>query len=277
MKTLQLQTYGGIDWHDSKETTTYIKENGSYDISDPEKTIEEEVVKAFKEFCNREINDLQRAERKPENPIPDIIPSEDEIRKAVREVRVIVAGFDGDTYELDGEERKYYETALTYIPAEREIVYEYLGGQITQHVWFVVHDIPDENVRYLATENFLCPNKGIPSVSRFYSLPVKTQEEAEKQLEELQLHDRNKDVWAKSVKELAIIDVDVTPNTTWYALNIQAIRAEESLKETLERYNLPMEIPFRMYAKVHIEALEEADKNAYNKHMDSLAKKAGFA
>ena len=253
MKFIEKQTYGGMDWHDSTSRSVNLKENGTFSISDPQQVISADLWATFME--------LDR------NYACHVLPSKEAIGDALKSGKHICA-FAGEKCGNDGP----YETSMVYDPSKEELLEEYLFGQITYHTYYVVKDIPMENVRYLAYENFLCPNKGVPSVTRFYSLPVKTEQEAERQLEKLSLHVRDdKSVWADSVKELVVFDVDVLPNTLWYALNVQAIREEEEIRGLLEKRGLSAELPFRMYSDQHIEELHKFKDKLFNPEVISCA------
>ncbi len=271
MKIIEVQSYGGIDWHDSSDSTNYLKENDSFNITNTEKVIEDAIVKRFKEFYNWIDTDPNGNNKN--NTVPDIRPSEEDIRAAIRNKQNIAAKFNGMTYNDDPSDPKvWYDCEIRYLaktdeyPSDVHRIKEIFAcGQFEYTYWFVEKEIPDENVRFLATENFPCPSKGVPSISRFYSFPVKTQTEAEKQLEELQLHMPDGDnVWVEPNKELIIFDVDITSNTMWYALNIQAICLTKELEKMKKEYNLTLDMPFKMYTAHHIEMLEKAKTQAWN-------------
>ncbi|ADL36062.1 hypothetical protein bpr_II123 (plasmid) [Butyrivibrio proteoclasticus B316] len=261
MKIIKITTYGGMDWHDSTESSSYLTENGSYDIVDANKVIASYIHSRLLKF-DKEVKDA--------NSSP--VPSVDELKQRIEDKMKICLNkrlqeyVDGSTGLKEG----WYENTFCYDPEDQEIVVEYAGGQFEFHTYIDVKVIPDANVRYLAVENFLCPNKGVPSVERFYSYPVKKLQEAQRLLDELKLHED----MGRSEKYLMISDIDELATNSWYAGNITVINQERELEKLYEEDpRCAGDIPFAIYQTRHMDLLKKAEDEWFDKRrqMSSLA------
>ncbi len=257
---INIETYSGMDWHDKKARSKYLSENGSYEITNPDKVILDYVISFFDSLRN-------------DDEEFDILPSTKEIEEAIKENKK-VAAYQGKYTFIDEEdgEKTYYHASVEYIPDRKEIHCEYACGQITHNEWINVIEIEESDVRYIVAENFLCPNKGVPSIERFYDYPVKTQEEAQNLFKKMKLHKRdNENVWANSAKEILILDVNNMLSSLWYAENITAIKETEFITKQNNDYpDVKTEIPFRMDVESHIEALREVKEKQWKEHIANL-------
>lgn len=225
--TLLFTEYGGIDWHDSCTTNKQIKQDGSYDIKDPD------AAKA--EFLLADINGMyESTAREGDSQCIKLenIPDYDRLLQAVKNKEDILLTSLKKEYECNGEKCEYSDLEWRYEGASGRITKEFAAGQISYHGHFMEMDIPKENVAYLAVENFLAPRKGVPSVQRFYHEPYSDAKEAEEALDRMQLHEGY-----RSVKELYVIDTEKEKETNWYKCNAAEIGKPFKLYPSLE--NLP--------------------------------------
>lgn len=255
MKFISITRQGGMDWHDIACHCHFLKNaEGSYDISDTNERISEYVYNEFQQFAKWCKDELKKEVDKP-------VPTLDEVREMIKTQTSFKFG-DGIQTWTDSQTHEtveFYESSMEFLPDKMHIEYEYAAGQITDTEYIDIYDIPDENVRFIVTENFLCPGKGIPSVERFYNYPVKTQKEAEEILEAMQLHQFEEAPWLQSEKQIIVGDIDNFTTSTWYALNILVINKEKELaalnKENPQR---AQHAKFKLYAEAHLEELNEA-------------------
>lgn len=221
MHTLLYTEYGGMDWHDSCTVNEHLLQDGSYDIKDPG------MAKA--KFIYKDLTEMAAQEKSPDGTLVSEvtlvdIPGFDEIYEAVKNGEDIRAASKTEHREFEGKKYDINELEYFYEGVTGDVTKSYCHGQITYHGHFIEQDIPLENVRYIAAENFLAPTKGVSSVQRFYHEPYTYLGEAKKALEDMQLHEGY-----SSVKELYIIDIEKEKETEWYKDNVAAFGAEFSL------------------------------------------------
>lgn len=123
------------------------------------------------------------------------------------------------------------------------------AGQVSYKSTYNVMHIDEEDVRYFAVENILCPVKGTPSVIRFYEDPVKTAKEANEAVDLIRRHE-----WASefgSRKELIVLDIKKVEQATWYKKNM---RLGHILKE---HQNLETPENFQVFVSDHLELLRK--------------------
>ncbi len=271
MKTfVRIDGICGQDWHDTYEKTNYLRENGSLEISNPIEVIYNYIKDTVMNFSAGYFKSMDF----------ECIATDEAIKEALvsRKGELTLYAANGEEYTYaNGETVRIYEQRYVLNAETLEVHGEILHGQITDNFYISIMEIEDDAVRYLAVENFLCPNKGVPSVQRFYSLPVKTQAEVEKLLDEMVLHTpkNSKNVWAESAKEIVIDNVDNLLSSSWYARNIIALKESEVCKEFINKYaDDSEEVPFAMYAEKHTELLKEKADAVWKAHVDQTLKKA---
>lgn len=229
---INVSTYGGMDWHDCKITNEQLKENGAYAITNPTKVITEHL---YKELCK------VYTEEENIRTILENIPSIQTIENCIENKKNFSAtSSDGMTIEVvwNAEENTLYEY--------------YYGGQVFVKLTYEVSTIKENNILYFVTENFLCPAKGVPTVSRFYHMPYTTEKEAEQALADFTLHRLL--INQQSVAELVILDKQKTEKTEWYKVNTEII----SLLETHPELNTDK--LFCIYANEHLDNIKHATK-----------------
>lgn len=217
MIAIAATTHGGMDWHDIRTTTQFLKEKfkNDYNIASENinTVIANDVFKSMKGMFTSvtSFKDETTVTKKLEN-----IPTFEEILKAVEKKETLEVHSNPDKTEY-GE---IYE--LTFTLKEKDgvihVYQEYMYGQFSFDTDYVVYDIPDEKVGYIVAENFLCPMKGVPSISRFYHEAYDNLAEAKLAMKKMKLH---KDY--DSVKEMYIANMDEMREREWYKKNINAI------------------------------------------------------
>ena len=224
MKVLQVMKEDGNDRYDTSLTEEFLTENGSYDIKDP--------VRVAARYLNNMLYDM-RYDMRYDNGIVSIrleeIPSIDEIIFHVKKKKDF-------TVTSKPDENGNHELEFTWHGKDAEAISSYAYGQIEHRTSFTERDIPDEDVRYLVVENFLCPRIGTPSVQRLRFAPFHDLVSAQLAIDGLQI-DKNAE-WRKgisSVKELIIADAaDLEPgdqdnfmNLACYKLNMEVLKARQ--------------------------------------------------
>lgn len=256
MKVLEARTTAGMDWHDTYVKYDFLTQDESYNISDPDKAIAEYVfkeIKALDEFLTK-FEDAQL-----------VLPSVDEILKCLTDEDVEISLGVKPLLDKDGNpafseyDEYIYEYSVEF--DGKKLYFEYKFGQSTSTTEFAVKEIPDENVRYIACENILVPFRGVPSIQRFYTAPVKDLEDAKEILENIQTREE----WPVSRRELLIADIDEIIQTTWFAQNILAINARNRLDAFNSSYPkyavmIPREFEAKLDADKAAEALIEASE-----------------
>ncbi len=260
MKTfIRVTNHCGSDWHDTSATTKFLKQHDAYEITDPNSVIFNYIKETFMDFSDKCF----------ENMDVEKVATDKAIRESIMNRQGHLTLYRADP---KGSHKSSfgYETEVVFDAEQLIIENDCMGGQVTDKYYIDILEIEDVNVRYMVVENFLCPNKGVECIERFYDFPVKTQEEAEKLYNEMQLHTRGHNVWAESVKELFVVDIDKVTKESWYALNVLAINNTELCKEFHKSHpGLNSSIPFFMYVEKHIESLKEKYEKSWKEYTDS--------
>lgn len=236
MKTIYYTEYGGIDWHDCCETSDFLKENNQYDIKNEDLAIAThlfDLMSGLKESTSQHGKIISEVKLCLQQ-----FTSVEAVLKAIQNNEKI-------SLYSPKDEDGYCCIDFFYNPEPKTVSYSFAYGQVSYNGRYLSVDIPDEDVVYIVTENFLAPTKGIPSVSRFYHEPYNIQEEAEKALQEIKLHDNY-----RSKKELIILNKNNLLDNEWFALNMKAIELVQ--KNNLNWYDEN----FVVFTKAHIEKLE---------------------
>lgn len=230
---LYVSTYGGIDWHDSIETLTYLKEDDTYIIRNPWKVIAKDIHDKLNKMFTKTTNENETSEIRLKN-----IPSFEEILYNIQNKRDFTVNSDDD--ELS-------EMSATWLADSNELVEDYMFGQMSYTHTYETKKIEPANTRYLAVENFLAYSKGVPSIERIYQKPFTDIAEAETALAALTLHTDLCD----SIKELVIVDI-TRVNQEWYQPILEIIEILETHPELNTEENFRIPIP------EHLELLRNA-------------------
>ncbi len=262
MKFIKVNTYGGVDWHDSFSKNVFLQENGSYAITNVDKTIVDYIV-SFIADC---INGIDEDKRNLINCIATREGVEEALKNKEKKFKLFSSA-EHDYIDQDGMKITYIDIEVTFDAEKMEIEESYACGQCSYTQYIDVLDIAESDVRYIVCENFLCPTKGVPSIERMYQLPVKTQAEAEKIFSEMKLHKEEEyaNVWTSSEKELLIDSVDNLLSSAWYANQVVAINEVKSLEKTIREYgNNTYDVPFAMYVDQHIKLVKDTKQEIWD-------------
>lgn len=234
MLRIEVSTFGGFDWHDQTMTSRYLTENGNPDIKHPSKVIAAHLHKTLVDMeISSKAQDGTETRTKLEN-----IPSVSEIETYIT---------NGKSFTVSSEDG--YELEAVWRPEKNQLDQYFMAGQVWYDTTYTVENIADENVWYFVTESFLCPEKGVPCVNRFYQRPFTNMAEARKAMDELKLHEElasDKGI----VKEMLILDKTTITERDWYKTNMEVVEFLENHPELDTAEN------FRMYVAAHLEHLK---------------------
>lgn len=213
------------DYDGNSITTEFLHENHNYNI--PTENISLKIAQdVLKEFQNTKIKTVNSKNELINVTTLINIPDVTEILRTISEKSTI-------SVFSEPVENNAHELHFTFDGATLTLTALYLFGQIEYTTTYTVQTIKDENVRYLATENFieLCPD--IPTIPSFYqpefcSAPTNPRfyqpefcsaKEALAALQNLKLHDKQ-----NCQKELIIRDINNLQKDTWYLKNMKIIQ-----------------------------------------------------
>ena len=219
---------GGFDWHDTKQTHEYIKRDGSYGLKDVDRAIAEVVYDSAMTMmvATRNQDGSVKEERRLE--IPKTFTME-YVLDAVRNNKTITLQSTEEYLgtDADGDPVSVHEMEFEYDGKQKVLRTSCGYGQFTCSDDFIKEQIPDDKVGYIAVENFTAPMKGCPSVCRFYHEPYTDLAEAERALEEMQLHEGISAYGSQ--KELFVVNMDEIKDNEWYKNNVAAFGKEFKL------------------------------------------------
>ncbi len=249
MKTfIRIDTVYGDDFHDTYRVARYLKENSSFEISDPVDAIVNCILNEFMDFSDAMFK----------NADVDKIATTEAIREAIEKREGNLILFEATCKsDVIGPYRLAYTLDAKNLHVSRDSYYccEY---------YFTIQEIEDVNVRYCVIESFLSPCEGCEAIDRLYNYPVKTEEEAEALLNNLKLHEDE-----SSVKTILIDDVDNLIKSGWYAYQTTAISLIEditsinrSIEENRNRKKL-LKTPFSPFVETHIKLLQDVIDRYY--------------
>lgn len=229
---VSVNTYGGLDWHDISTWSSFLQEDGRFELKDAFKAIAKHVYKELKNMSSSSSNSEDKI-------VLENIPSLKEITSCIRnKIAFTVTSSDG------------YELEAFWKPEENQLVQDFYAGQVSYCVSYDIIEIEPKNRIYIAAENFLHPMKGISSVERFYKAPFTHLEDAQKECERIQtaIKKRNDE---NVQPELIIADKTVISETGWYKRNMQVIDLLE------EHPELDNDCNFELMAECHLEKIKE--------------------
>ncbi len=229
MKAVKYMEYGGVDWHDSREITDQLEEDGTFSINNPEEVIAKHMYGLISGMCcetEKQGVVIRRTQL-------ESYPSYEDVLEAVVNGKKI---FLTSPEEID-QYGSAHELEFTYDPEKNSVYYYYGYGQVDYHGTYDVSDIPDDNVHYIVVENFLAPTKGVPTIQRMFHEPYSTESEARTAKDELKLHD-NYDTRA----EILVTDKESDIRNVWYDRNIRLV-------ELMGKYP---NVPFSCFTEEHL-------------------------
>ncbi len=233
-------TYGGIDWHDSRTIYEQLKSGGSYNIR------EEMVPEAIADDIAKDFPYVEDIREK----ILQALSEKSCFRFAIKEEETDSEGNvtykDCETSEFDGQ--TYLEREAVFDGSKRTLSQDYAFGQVSYITNYYVEDIPDDQLGYIVTEDFLAPTKGVPLVQRLYHDIFDDQDAAQSYAENLKLHDFK---YSTSIVAFLVCNKGNVTRQEWYQQQKEAMQLMEEKGQTY------LDDSFQIFAKCHIENLKK--------------------
>ena len=233
-------TYGGIDWHDSRTIYEQLKSGGSFNIGEeivPE-AIADDIAKDFPY-----VEDIREE-------ILQALSEKSCFRFAIKEEETDSEGNvtykDCETSEFDGQ--TYLEREAVFDGSKRTLRRDYAFGQVSYITTYHIEDIPDDQLGYIVTEDFLAPTKGVPLVQRLYHDIFDDQDAAQSYAENLKLHDFK---YSTSIVAFLVCNKGNVTRQEWYQQQKEAMQLMEEKGQTY------LDDSFQIFAKCHIENLKK--------------------
>ena len=232
-------TYGGIDWHDSRTIHEQLKSNGSYNIEKDKvpEAIAEDIAKGFPYVEDIREKVLQALSEK--SCFRFMIKSEEKDSAGNASYQ------DCATYEAGGH--VFYESTAAFDGGKQTLTQEYAFGQASYTTAYYVEDIPDSQLGYIVTEDFLAPVKGVPVVQRMYHDIFDRQDAAQSYAESLQLHEFQ---YPASIVTFLVCNKGKVSHNEWYRLQKEAMRMMDEKGQT------HLDGSFHIFVKCHIKNLK---------------------
>ena len=233
-------TYGGIDWHDSRTIYEQLKNNGSYNIRKevvPE-VIADDIARDFPYVKNIRVNILQALSKK--SCFQFAIKAEETDSEGKTTYK------DCESCEMNGQ--TYLEQEAVFDGNELTLSRDYAYGQVSYITSYYVEDIPDDQLGFTVTEDFVAPFKGVPLVQRLYHDIFDNLDAAQDYAKSLKLHDLQ---YPKSIVTFLVCNRQKISLQTWYQREMEAIRLMEKTGQTY------LDESFCIFTETHIENLKK--------------------
>ena len=215
-------TYGGIDWHDSRTIYEQLRNNSSFNIG---KEVVPEVI------ADDIARDFPYAENIREK-ILQALSEKKRFRFAIKTEETDSEGKitykDCESCEMNGQ--IYLEQEAVFDGSKLTFTRDYAFGQVSYITSYYIEDIPDDQLGYIVTEDFLAPVKGVPLV------------------QSLRLHELQ---YPKSIVTFLVCNRQKTSLQPWYRREMEAIRLMEKTGQTY------LDKSFCIFTKNHIESLKK--------------------
>lgn len=233
-------TYGGIDWHDSRTVHEQLKSNGSFNIREDKvpETIADDIASDFPYVENIREKILQALAEKSCFWFA--------IKEEETDSEGNVTYKDCETSEFDGQ--TYLEREAVFDGSKRTFRRDYAFGQVSYITTYHVEDIPDDQLGYIVTEDFLAPTKGVPLVQRLYHDIFDDQDAAQSYAENLKLHEFQ---YPTSIATFLVCNKGNVAQQKWYQQQKEAMQLMEEKGQTY------LDESFCIFAKTHIENLKK--------------------
>ena len=235
-------TYGGIDYHDSRTIYEQLKSNGSYNIGEEmvPKVIADDITKDFPYVENIREKILQALSE--ESCFQFMIRSEEKDSDGNTIYK------DCEIYEADG--KTYYENEAAFDGEKRTLTRDYAFGQVSYTTSYYAEDIPDDQIGYIVTEDFLAPTKGVDLVERLYHDIFDELEAAQNYADNLKLHEFK---YPTSIVTFLVCNKGLVIQTEWYKQQKEAMRLMEEKGQTY------LDGSFHIFASCHIDNLKKLE------------------
>lgn len=227
---ISTSTYGGIDWHDSSTIYKQLKSNGSYKIGENEvsEAIADDIAKDFPYVENVREKVLQALSEK--SCFRFMIKSEEN---------------DNVSYEANG--KIFHKNEAVFDGDKRELTLDFDYGQVSYTTTYYLEDIPDDQLGYIVTEDFLAPAKGVDLVERLYHDIFNESEAAQNYANSLKLHEFDS---PKSIATFLVCNKSTVSQTKWYRQQKEAMKLMEEKGQTY------LDDSFCIFTQNHIEKLK---------------------
>ena len=233
-------TYGGIDWHDSRTIHEQLKSNGSYNIE------KDKVPEAIADDIAGDFPYVEDIREKVLQALSEKSCFHFMVKSEEKDNMGNVLYKDCAVYEDDGQ--IYYEAGAAFDGEKMTLTQEYAFGQVSYTTSYYVEDIPDDQLGYIVTEDFLAPYKDIPVVQRMYHDIFDDQDAAQSYAENLKLHDFK---YSTSIVAFLVCNKGNVPRQEWYQQQKEAMQLMEEKGQTY------LDDSFQIFAKCHIENLKK--------------------
>lgn len=225
MSYINVNYYGGLDWHDIYSYTEQVSFENEYEIP------EEKILEAITEDIFKYYPFV------PKEKILDSLINKTEFQIPLNE--------DGSDIGL---EKEFCENEFIFNGEKKQITLNYFFGQVSYNISYSVYELDKNDICYLISENFLCPTKGTPLVERMYQDVFIDKELAEKCFNDLQVHNLEP---LRTEKTLNIQSLSRIKETDFYKENMKANQLMKNKKQT------PFDESFRIFVESHIKELEK--------------------
>lgn len=237
---ISTSTYGGIDWHDSHTVYEQLKSNNSYNIK------EEMVPEAIADDIFKEFPYVENIREKVLQALSEKSCFRFIVKSGEKDSAGNMVYKDCETYEADG--KIYYENEAAFDGEKKTLTLDYAFGQVSYTTTYYVKDIPDDQIGYIVTEDFLAPSKGVPLVQRLYHDIFDDQEAAQSYAENLKLHECR---YSTSIVTLLVCNKESVTQNEWYQQQKEAIKLMEEKGQTY------LDESFYIFAETHIKNLKK--------------------
>ncbi len=107
----------------------------------------------------------------------------------------------------------YLEREAVFDGSELTLNRDYAFGQVSYITTYYVADIPDDQLGYIVTEDFLVPTKGVPLVQRLYHDIFDDREAAQSYAKNFKRHNFK---YPTSIVTLLVCNRQETVQQAWY-------------------------------------------------------------
>ena len=239
---ISTSTYGGIDWHDSHTIYEQLKSNNSYNIK------EEMVPEAIADDIAKDFPYVENIRGKILQALSEKICFRFMIKSEEKDSAGNTVYVDCETYEADGK-TCYIDTAI-FDGEKMNLRQEYAYGQVSYTTTYHVEDIPEGQLGYIVTEDFLAPTKGVDLVERLYHDIFDELEAAQNYADNLKLHEFK---YPTSIVTFLVCNKGSVLQTEWYKQQKEAMRLMEEKGQTY------LDGSFHIFVKCHIENLKKLE------------------
>ena len=233
-------TYGGIDWHDFRTIYEQLRNNSSFNIG------KEVVPEVIADDIVRDFPYVENIREKLLQAISEKNCFRFAIKTAETDSEGKITYKDCESCEMNGQ--IYPEQEAVFDGSKLTFSRDYAFGQVSYLTSYYIEDIPDDQLGYIVTEDFLAPVKGVPLVQRLYHDIFSNLEAAQNYAKSLKLHELQ---YPESIVTFLVCNRQKTSLQPWYQREMEAIRLMEKTGQTY------LDKSFCIFTKNHIESLKK--------------------